>query len=128
LRRRRFRYQYEKGLRSFKVALHLAEPVTYPAQEQQRRAVKRSAVSSWAAYTPTRYPGPVTLFAGWQTLRLCLGDLSLRWQRYLVGGFETRRVAGKHVNLFEGDNIEILGGEIRAALARVDADAGVPSG
>jgi hypothetical protein len=56
----------------------------------------------------------VSLYSTPESIERCGGDASLRWSRYLRGGFELVGIEGKHMELFDPPNV----GPVTSVLAR----------
>jgi thioesterase domain-containing protein len=86
--------------------------------ERHLLPLKRSIWRSYLGYEPRPYERPVALFTGTENRAAAAGDISLRWSRYLRGGFEVVEVEGAHLELFLPEHIHSVGGAIRDSLAR----------
>ncbi|MEY2420310.1 MAG: hypothetical protein QOI95_377 [Acidimicrobiaceae bacterium] len=86
--------------------------------ERHLLPLKRSIWRSYLGYEATPYEHPVALFTGAENRAAAAGDISLRWSRYLRGGFEVVEIEGEHLALFLPEHIHSVGGAIRNSLAR----------
>jgi thioesterase domain-containing protein len=87
-------------------------------EERAFPPLKRSIWRSYLGYEATPYEHPVALFTGRHNRAAAAGDISLRWSRYLRGGFEVTEIEGTHLDLFSAEHIHSVGGAIRDSLAR----------
>ena len=79
---------------------------------------KKAIWLSYLNYLPKPFDHPVALFAGDDNRREAAGDPSLRWSKFLRGGYELAEVEGKHLELFTPDHIHSVGDAVAASLAR----------
>lgn len=118
---RRTRRRVKWRARQVLVGLHLLQP---RAAGAQMRPLKRSIWRSYLAYEARPYEGPVALFPGRENQEAASGDPSLRWSKYLRGGFEVTVIDGAHLELFAPANIASVAEAFRASLARADCPGG----
>ncbi len=114
---RRTRRRVKSRARQILAGLHLLQP---RAAGAQMRPLKRSIWRSYLAYEARPYEGPVALFPGRENQEAAAGDPSLRWSKYLRGGFEVTPLDGAHLELFAPANIASMAAALRASLPRAD--------
>jgi thioesterase domain-containing protein len=85
--------------------------------------LKKSVWVSYLNYIAAPYDAPLALFASAENRAAAFGDPSLRWSRYLRGGFEVTPIEGQHLELFSPANVGSVGGALRASLERADGTA-----
>jgi thioesterase domain-containing protein len=91
-----------------------AEPEPEDPSDGLMRAVQRG----WVKYTPHSIDFHVSLFTCEKSAQRFGGDPSLGWAPFLLGGFDTTRVDGDHMTLFDPDNIGSLARALERSLRR----------
>lgn len=115
----RARHQALRPLRR----LHLFPPSKGPtlADERGLAPLKKAVWRGYLTHRPTAYDEPVALFTGDENRLASAGDPSLRWAKYLRGGFEVTPLPGRHRAILAEPNIEVAAAAIGASLARAEA-------
>lgn len=80
--------------------------------------LKKAVWRGYLSHRPRYYDLPVTLLVGDENLLMAGGDPSLRWSKYLRGGFESIRVAGKHRELLSPPNVSVVAAHLAASRRR----------
>lgn len=81
------------------------------------RAIHRSYLN----YEAVAYEHPVALFHSAESLARADGDISLRWARYLPGGFDNHAIRGAHLQIFDDDNVDSVAGALTHSMAMARA-------
>ncbi|HMJ75068.1 MAG TPA: thioesterase domain-containing protein [Iamia sp.] len=79
-----------------------------------RKAIWRGYIDHVAFH----YDQPVVLFTGADNRAKADGDPSLRWARYLRGGYEVVPVPGDHLDILDHPHVTVVGAELAASLER----------
>jgi thioesterase domain-containing protein len=83
--------------------------------------LKQSVWQAYLHYEAAPYTAPVSLFYLDGSAERSGGDPSLRWSKYLRGGFELIRLEGHHRKLFDPPFVEPLAWHLSRSLeAAVD--------
>ncbi|CAN5564730.1 hypothetical protein BH10ACT1_BH10ACT1_05230 [soil metagenome] len=115
----RARHQALRPLRR----LHLFPPSQGPTLADQRglAPLKKAVWRGYLTHRPTPYDEPVALFTGAENRLAAAGDPSLRWAKYLRGGFEVTRLPGRHREILATANVDAAAAAIAASLDRAEA-------
>ncbi len=80
--------------------------------------LKKAVWRGYLSHQARTYDGPVALFTGDENRRQAGGDPSLRWSKYLRGGFEVIPLPGRHREILAPPHVARAAREIEASLAR----------
>lgn len=100
------------------------EPEPETTYESLMRAVKRG----WVKYNPHSVEFPVSLFTCEKSSWRFGGDPSLGWAPFLLGGFDTTRIDGEHMTLFNPEHIDSVAGALERSLRRAGFGQGTTPG
>lgn len=88
------------------------------ADERGLHPLKKAVWRGYLTHEPSTYDAPVALFTGDANRAKAGGDPSLRWSRFLRGGFEVIPVPGRHLQILDHPNVEVVGAELAASIER----------
>jgi aspartate racemase len=95
-------------------------PTTTNGVREQEIATLRSHIFRSAAnrYTPSPYPGKITLFRTTQTVEHHhrIADPTYGWMRYATGGLQMYDVSGSHIGVLEHPHVVVLADHIGKLL------------
>ncbi len=118
---------YRRWLRFVRVGMRAANRLGI--HQRHRRAVKlrhplaRAIRVSYLKYDAEPFDHPVALFHTKASVAVANGDPSLRWSRYLRGGFESYAIEGEHMNIFDVDHVDSVAVPLASSLAAARARA-----
>lgn len=85
------------------------------------RPLAKAVWRGYLSHVAVHHDRPVVLFVGEENRAKAGGDPSLRWARYLRGGFEVVPVPGEHLQILDHPNVEVVGAEVAASIERAVA-------
>lgn len=109
------------------VGLRPEAPTTLGDVKNMRPLV-RAIHRSYLNYEAAAYEHPVALLYTEESLARADGDISLRWARYLPGGFDNHPIDGAHLQIFSDDHVDSVATALTHSLsiARVRREAPSP--
>jgi thioesterase domain-containing protein len=80
--------------------------------------VLAAIICAWKAYTVHAIEFPISFYSCTVSAHRFGGDPTLGWGRYLLGGFEHSWIDGRHLTIFEPQNLDSAARAIRQSLMR----------
>ncbi|HEV7721900.1 MAG TPA: thioesterase domain-containing protein [Iamia sp.] len=117
-RRRLWRIRHHALRPLRRVGLVPPPPRKILVEAGELRPLRKAVWRGYLTHVPFHYDEPVALFTGDDNRAKADGDPSLRWARYLRGGYEVVPVPGDHLNILDHPHVAVVAAELAASLER----------